>query len=101
MRERHLLILMAVLLGGAVLYFMLHVPILPAIGIFVVVVALAAMFGLGFYFGDTPDAADDLVAKIRSSFKHGAIFTHKNEPGPVRERNVDTIRLTDEISMHR
>ncbi|HEV2687193.1 MAG TPA: hypothetical protein VGV35_01525 [Bryobacteraceae bacterium] len=56
MKDRYLLILLAVLLVGAVGVFFLYVPILPVIGSIVVLIALVAMFSLGFHLGQNTPA---------------------------------------------
>jgi hypothetical protein len=51
MKERYLLILLAVLLVLSVGAFFFFVPILPAIASVVIVIALLAMFALGLHLG--------------------------------------------------
>lgn len=55
MKERYLLILLAVLLVASVGVFFLYVPILPTMAAVVVLIGLVAMFSLGFHVGvNTP-----------------------------------------------
>jgi uncharacterized protein YqgC (DUF456 family) len=51
MKDRYLLILLAVLLVVMVGVFFLYVPILPAIASIVVLLGLIAMFSLGYHVG--------------------------------------------------
>ena len=51
MKERYLLILLAVLLVLSVGAFFFFVPILPAMASVVIVMALLAMFSLGLHLG--------------------------------------------------
>lgn len=94
MLERYLLILLAVLLAGSIGAFFLYVAILPMIGIVAVLLAMAAIFGLGFYVGRNPEAMDDLLAHIN------AVPANQDEPVAMAERSVDSIRLADELTMH-
>ena len=54
MNERYLLLLLAVMLIGSICAFFLYVPILPLAVAVLMVVALIAMFSLGFYTGKNP-----------------------------------------------
>ena len=54
MTERYLLITLAVILFGSIGAFFLYVPILPTIGVAVMLVGLVAMFWLGFELGKDP-----------------------------------------------
>jgi hypothetical protein len=86
MIERYSLILVAVLMACSIGVFFLFVPILPAIGIAAVVIGLGAMFGLGYYVGRP---------------QTDAVVPDEDESIAITESSVDTVRLTDELVMHR
>ena len=56
MRDRYLLILLAVLLVLSIGVFFFYVPILPAMASVVVLIGLVAMFSLGFHLGQNTAA---------------------------------------------
>ena len=54
---RYLLILLAVTMVSSLCVFFLYVPILPAMGIAAVLMAMVVMFGLGMHVGQDPAVA--------------------------------------------
>jgi hypothetical protein len=56
MKDRYLLILLAVLLVLSIGVFFFYVPILPAMASVVVLIGLVAMFSLGFHLGQNTPA---------------------------------------------
>ncbi len=55
MNERYLLLLLALMLIGSIGAFFLYVPILPVAVAVLMVVALNAVFSLGYYTGKNPE----------------------------------------------
>jgi hypothetical protein len=82
MKERYLLILLAVLLVLSVGAFFFFVPILPAMASVVIVMALLAMFALGLHLGsestartapsDVSRAPDLTLPTVQERFRNAA-----------------------------
>ena len=82
MKERYLLILLAVLLMASVGAFFFFVPILPAMASVVIVIALMAMFSLGLHLGsesaaltvpsDGSQTTDAALPSVAERFRNAA-----------------------------
>ena len=71
MKERYLLILLAVLLVLSIGVFFFYVPILPAMASVVVLIGLVAMFSLGFHLGqNTPAVPGELGGSKTIDLQH-------------------------------
>lgn len=84
MKERYLLILLAVLLLGTIAAFFLYVPILPVLEVVVIVSGLACTFALGWAAGQESDGVtrmsqwmDRALAFLRLSKNHVAANRHR------------------------
>ena len=80
MTERYLLILLAGLLLGSMGVFLIFVALLPAMGVAVVLLGLAAMFGLGVHVGQ-PRPEPSITSHqpqftgVRKHFRHSPVQT--------------------------
>jgi hypothetical protein len=85
MKDRYLLILLAVLLVVMVGVFFLYVPILPAIASVAVLFGLIAMFSLGYHVGQS---SPGVSAEMDSTTTHEATLPDAIVPD-VHERFRD------------
>jgi len=85
MKERHLLILLAVLLLGSIAAFFLYVPILPVLEVSVILIGLASTFMLGWAAGQETAGVTRMSRWLNSIV---ASFRPPRNPSQASRRRV-------------